>query len=143
MKRESDAALAKKVFKEYSAFLDANGIRYNDHQGFYVYADTKNMKHSFTHVCEPFDGEVLITDYCGNCYTGIRAANRVVKAIQSRFPDCDIRPEKYGGAFEIEIYHSITFKNIEDLHEHVLRVAKAADEGAGIGYEMLGKSFDR
>ena len=140
---ESDQKLAKKVFREYAAFLDAQGIKYNDHQGFYVYIDTKNINHSFTHVCQPFNGRILITDYCGNCYTGIRAANRVVKAIQAKFPGIDIRPERYGGSFEIEIYHEIEFKTIEDLHEHVIQVAEVADEGAGIGREMLGESFDR
>ena len=144
MSMKSDEALTKKIQKEYKEFLDAQGIKYNDTQGLYVYMDTKNIDHSFTHVCSVFDGNILITDYCGNCYTGIRAANRVAKAIQAKFPECDIRPERYGGSFELEVYKEIEFKSIEDLHEHVCRVAEAADEGAKIGYEMLGKdSFER
>ena len=137
-------AVTKKVYKEYEAFLDAAGIQYrNNHNGFHVYIDLKNIKRSFTHVCHVRDGKILLTDYCGNCYTGVRKANRVAKAIREKFPNHEISVEHYGASFEIEVYYEIEFTTIEALHEAVLSVAEVADEGAGIGYEMLGEDFER
>ena len=113
----TDNALTKKIYREYSAFLDKAGIRYHNNQnGFHVYVDLKNIKDSFTHVCRAFDGKVLITDYCGTCYTGIRKAKRVAKAIQERFPLHDIHVEQYGGPFELDIYYEIEYTTIEALH---------------------------
>ena len=140
----SDKELTAKVYTEYAQYLTRHGIRFNNNQnGFHVYIDLKNIKQSFTHVCQVFHGKILITDYCGNCYTGVRAANRVAKAIREKCPGHDIRVERYGGSFEIEIYHEIEFTTIDELHEHVLGVAAATDEGARIGYEMLGEDFER
>ena len=140
----SDAALTKQLYRDYEIFLTNAGIRYNNNQnGFHVYIDLKNTKQSFTHVCQVFHGKVLVTDYCGNCYTGIRKANRVAKAIREKFPHYDIQVEHYGGSFELDIYHEIEYTTIASLHEAVLGVAEVADEGARIGYEMLGEDFER
>ena len=93
---------------------------------------------------KPQNGRTLhLTDYCGNCYTGVRKANRVAKAIREKFPKHEISVEHYGASFEIEVYYEIEFTTIEALHEAVLSVAEVADEGAGIGYEMLGEDFER
>ena len=34
------------------------------------------------------------------------------------------------------------YGTIEALHEAIMSVAEVADEGAGIGYEMLGEDFE-
>lgn len=138
MSIKADDTMTKKIYREYSAFLDKAGIRYHNNQnGFYVYIDLKNIKDSFTHVCRAFDGKVLLTDYCGTCYTGIRKVKRVMKAIQEKFPNHDIHVELYGGSFEIDIYYEIDYSTIEALHEAVLSVAEVVDEGVKIAREML------
>ena len=140
----SDDALTKEIYREYEKYLTDAGIHYiNNQNGFHVYINLKNIKQSFTHVCQVFDGKVLITDYCGNCYTGIRKANSVAKAIREKFPGHDIQVEHYGGSFELEIYYEIEYTTIDALHEAVLSVAAVADEGARIGYDMLGEDFER
>ena len=93
-------------------------------------------------MCHVRDGKILLTDYCGNCYTGVRKANRVAKAIREKFPQHEISVEHYGASFEIDVYYEIEYTTIESLHEAVLSVAEVADEGAGIGYEMLGEDFE-
>lgn len=139
-----DGVLTKRIYRDYERFLTDAGISYqNDQNGFHVYVNLKNIKHSFTHVCQVFNGKVLITDYCGNCYTGIRKANRVAKAVREKFPDHHIQVEHYGASFELDVYYEIPFTTIEALHEAVLTVAEVADEGARIGYEMLGEEFER
>ncbi len=137
--------VTEKVYKDYSAFLDAAGLPYNNNlNGFHVCLEMKNIRHSFTQVCRVHNGEIMITDYCGNCYTGVRKANRVAKAIRERFPNHEISVEHYGASFEIEVYYRIQFTTIEALHEAVLSVAEVADEGAKIGYEILGdEEFER
>ena len=133
------------VYQAYSEFLDAAKFPYSNNQnGFHVYLEMKHIRRSFTQVSEVWNGEILITDYCGNCYTGVRKANRVAKAIREKFPDHEISVEHYGASFEIEVYYQIRFTTIEALHEAVLSVAEVADEGARIGYEMLGdEEFER
>ena len=139
-----DEALTKQIYRDYEKFLTDAGISYHNNQnGFHVYIALKNIKQSFTHVCQAFNGKVLITDYCGNCYTGIRKANSVAKKIRAKFPNHDIQVEHYGASFELDIYYEIPFTTIEALHEAVLNVAEVADEGARIGYEMLGEDFER
>ena len=135
----------EKVYKEYSEYLDVAGLPYSNNQnGFHVCLEMKHIRHSFTKVCRVRDGEVLLADYCGNCYTGVRKANRVAKAIREKFPNHEISVEHYGASFEIEVYYKIRLTTIEALHEAVLSVAEVADEGARIGYEMLGEEeFER
>ena len=56
----------------------------------------------------------------------------------------EICVEHYGASFEIEVYYRIQFTTIEALHEAVLSVAEADDEGAKIGDEILGdEEFER
>ena len=43
----------------------------------------------------------------------------------------------------IDVAQKFDFTTIEDLHERVCRLAGVVDEGAGIGKETLGESFDR
>ena len=133
------------VYKEYSEFLDAAGLPYNNNQnGFHVCLEMEHIKHSFTQVCRVRNGEIMLTDYCGNCYTGVRKAKRVAKAIQEKFPKHEISVEYYGASYEIEVYYRIQYTTVEALHEAVMSVAKVADEGARIGYEMLGdEEFER
>ena len=144
MSMKTDDALTKKIYKEYSEYLDKAGVPYrNDQNGFYVYIPLQNIKQSFTHVCRAFEGKVLLTDYCGNCYTGVRLAKRAAKAIREQCPGYEITVEHYGASFEIEVYHEVEYTTVVALHEHVLGVAHIADTGAGIGKEMLGENFER
>ncbi len=144
MSIKSDDALTKKIYREYAEYLENAGVPYNNNQnGFHVYVSLQNIEKSFTHVCRAFDGKVLLTDYCGNCYTGIRLANRVAKAIREQCPGYDITVEHYGASFEIEVYHEVEYTTAEVLHEQVIGVAHVADTGAGIGKEMLGEDFER
>lgn len=134
--------MEKKVKEEYAAFLDQTDISYmNNSNGFYVSIPLKNIKESFTQICGYPDGKVLVTDYCGECGTGIRLAKQVAKAIQQQYRDCRIAVEHYGGAFEIDIYHEVEYTTAAALHEHVVYVAHIADEGFRIGKEMLGERF--
>ena len=144
MSRESDEALKKKIHKEYAEYLDREGIPYtNGNNGFDVHIPLQNIKESFTQICDPYDGRVLLDDYCGNCYTGVRAANRVAKAIRAQCPGYEITVEHYGASFEIVVCYLCEYTTAEAFHEYVLGVAHAADVGAGIGKEMLGDSFKR
>ena len=144
MSMKSDNALTKKIYKEYAEYLDQTGVPYrNDQTGFHVYIPLKNIEKSFTQVCRAFDGKVLLTDYCGNCYTGVRLAKRVAKAIREQCPGYEITVEHYGASFEIEVYLEVEYTTTDALHEHVLGVAHVADVGAGIGKEMLGEDFER
>ena len=134
----------KDIQAEYAAFLDSLGVPYINRQDFHVLLPLANAEHSFTQVCAMMhDGKILLTDYCGNCYTGIRAANRVAKAIRSKFPDVDTIVEHYGASFELDVYDEHKFTTIEDLHQRVLRIAEVVDYGAAIGKEMLGDDFER
>ena len=128
--------------QKYAALLDQQGIKYSNHQGFYVRIPLKNTKSSFTHVCDIHDGKILLADYRGDCCTGIRAANRLAKAIQKQFPEFDIVVEKYS-IFEIVVYKWIQFDSIDALHQEVLSMATVVDEGARLGKEMLGEDFER
>ena len=67
----------------------------------------------------------------------------MAKAIREKFPNHDIQVEHYGGSFELEVYYKIEYTTIAALHEAALSVAEVADEGARIGYEMLGEDFER
>ena len=50
----------EKVYKEYSAFLDAAGLPYNNNQnGFHVCLEMEHIKHSFTQVCRVHNGEII------------------------------------------------------------------------------------
>lgn len=144
MNRTLDEAREDKIYKEYSEFLDRAGIKYDNRQyDFYVYVPLKNIKESFTQICKRSSGQVLVTDYCGNCYTGVRLAKRVAKAIREKCPEYQIEVEHYGASFEIEIYHNIELTSVEELHKQVLGVAQVVDIGVGIGKEMLGSDFVR
>ena len=142
MSMKSDDALTKRIRKEYPKYLDKLEIQYNNRDGFYVRIKLNNICTSFTQVGEGLDGKVLITDYCGTCYSGIRIANRIAKAIQAKYPMVDIRVERYG-TFEIDIYHEIPFTTIEELHRNVILVAETVDAGVVIGKQMLGDEFVR
>lgn len=144
MSMKSDDTLTKKIYEEYAEHLDKVSVPYSNNQnGFHVYIPLKNIKKSFTHICRVFDGKVLLTDYCGNCYTGVRLAKRVAKAIRERCPGYEITVEHYGASFEIEVYLEVEYTTVDALHENVLGVAQVADLGAGIGKEMLGENFER
>ena len=132
----------QKIFDEYTAYLKTHGFDYRDSQGFSVRFKLKNADVAFIDVIETHDGRLEVFDYFGNCYTGIRAANRLAKALQQRFPEYEIWVEKYT-SFEIDVAQKFDFTTIEDLHERVCRLAEIVDEGAGIGKETLGESFDR
>ena len=135
---------ASAIIKEYSTFLENNNIRYkNNKDDFYVFIELKNIKNCCIQLCLGDRHKILLTDYCGYCKNGIRNANRVLKAIVSEFPGYDIRLEHYGGGYEIEIYHEVSYKNAETLHKHVLEIAGIIDESARIGYEMLKDEFER
>ena len=146
---KADITQMEEIKKAYGMFLKKEGIHYSDHQGFYVRIPLKNTDTSFTHVCDIRHGEILLADYCGNCYTKIRMAQRVAKAIKQVVKEAiplldskfDIRPEHYGASFELTIYWEIKYKDIQDLHERVLAIANVVDIGAGIGKEMLGDEF--
>ena len=134
----------KDIQTEYAAYLDTLGVPYINRQDFHVLLPLRNAKQSFTQVCSMMhDGKILLTDYCGSCHTGVRAANRVAKAIRAQFPDVDIIVEHYVASFEVEIYDEHKYTTIEDLHQRVLRIAEVVDYGAGIGREMLGEDFER
>ena len=134
----------EKVYSDYSEYLDSAGVRYlNNQNGFHVYIVLKNIKQSFTQICYVHKGEILLTDYCGNCYTGVRRAKQVAKAIGEKFPGYEIRVEQYCASFEIDVYHRIKYTSVEALHEAVLGVAGVVDEGARIGRETLGEDFER
>ncbi|MBQ8707020.1 MAG: hypothetical protein IJ523_02895 [Succinivibrionaceae bacterium] len=141
----TEEELAEMIFREYAAYLEQVGVRYSYRQRapFYVYVPLTNIDKSFTHVCRYRRGEIQICDYCGICYTGIRLANRVAKAIRERSGSDDIVVERYGEKFELDIYHTIQYTGIEALHQAVLDVAHVADFGFGIGKEMLGEQFVR
>ena len=140
----SEDKLEKKIYTEYSEYLDQTGVSYNNNQnGFHVYIPLQNIKQSFTRICRASDGRILLTDYCGTCYTGVRLAKRVAKAIREQCPDYDIAVEHYGASFEIDVYYEVEYESAEELHRHVLGVAHVVDVGAGIGKEMLGKDFER
>lgn len=144
MSKKSDDALTKKIYEEYTEYLDRAGVPYNnDQNGFHVYIPLKNIKKSFTHICRVLDGKVLLADYCGNCYTGVRLAKRVANAIREQCPGYEITVEYYGASFEIEVYLEVEYTTVGALHENVLGVAQVADVGAGIGREMLGEDFER
>lgn len=141
---ETDHALTQKVFREYAEYLDKAGIPYkNDQNDFYVFIPLQNIEESFTKVCEIYSGKTLLSDYCGNCYTGIRLAKRVAKAIQAQCPGYEIEVEHYTSLFELDIYHEVEYTTAEELHQQVLGVAHAVDVGVEIGKEMLGKNFIR
>ena len=139
-----DKALTQKIFREYSEYLDKAGVPYkNDQNGFYVFIPLQNIEESFTKVCETYSGKTLLSDYCGNCYTGIRLAKRVAKAIPAKCPGYEIEIEHYTSLFEFDIYHEVEYTTAEELHQQVLGVVHVVDVGAGIGKEMLGKDFRR
>ena len=139
-----DKALTQKIFREYSEYLDKAGVPYkNDQNGFYVFIPLQNIEESFTQVCESSNGKIHLWDYCGNCYTGVRLAKRVAKAIQAQCPGYEIEVEHYTSLFELDIYHEVEYTTAEELHQQVLGVAHAVDVGVGIGKEMLGKDFRR
>ena len=105
MSLENDETLTKRIHKEYAEYLDQAGVPYrNDQNGFFVFIPLKNIKRSFTHVCDAFSGKVLLADYCGNCYTGIRLANRVAKKIREQCPEYTIDVEHYGASYEIVVW---------------------------------------
>ncbi len=140
--REDDE-LTKEIWKEYGEYLKARDIDYLDNQGFIVRIPLRNTDHSFTHVCGIRDGKIIVWDYCGSCYTGVRLAKRVAKAIKEKYPGENIVVEKYGGSFELDIIRDVEYTTIEELHKNVMAVTDIVDEGARIGYEMLGEDFDR
>ena len=134
----------RKIFDEYSALLEKKGIEYsNDQNGFYVHVPLKNIGKSFTLVCPVINGKVLLTDYCGDCYTGLKTSKTVEKALREKFPDYDIKLEHYAGGYEAVIYHEVKYTTPEELHAAVLEIARIADEGSLTGKEMLGKDFIR
>lgn len=134
----------KAILREYAAYLDSMAIPYNNHNDFHVLLPLTNIKESFTKISPSIDdSKIIISDYCGNCYTGVRAANRVAKTIRTRFPDVEIFVEHFGASFELDIYDQHQYTTIENLHQRVLRIAEAVDAGAGIGKEMLGDDFER
>ena len=140
MKLES----TQEIREEYASYLKRLGVPYKYDVDLYVLLPLTNTRHSFTHVCSVMrDGIILLTDYCGNCYTGVRAANRVAKAIRLQYPDIEIRVEHYGASFELDIYDEHQFTTIEDLHQRILLIAQVVDYGARIGKEMLGDDFER
>ena len=139
-----DKEHALKIFSEYAALLDKEGIEYsNDQHGFYVHIPLRNIEKSFTLVCPVINGKVLLTDYCGDCYTGLKTSRTVEKAIRLKFPDYDIKLEHYAGGYEPVIYRELEYTTPAALHEQVLAISEVADEGFRIGKEMLGEHFLR
>ncbi|MBR1478879.1 MAG: hypothetical protein IJ608_13120 [Lachnospiraceae bacterium] len=145
-----------KIFANYAAYLDERSIPYYNRQGFYVCAPLKHLLPdgtpitrtrelaSFIHVYDNFDGGLALYDYFGSCYTGIRIAKRVMKAIKACYPECTgetgytFHVEEYTH-FELGIYHEFKFTSIEDLHERVMKVAGMIEKGSAIGYDMIGE----
>ena len=145
-----------KIFADYAAYLDELSIPYHNQQDFYVCALLKHLLPdgtaitrtrelaSFIHVYDNFDGGLALYDYFGSCYTGIRIAKRVMKAIKACYPECTeeagytFRVEEYTH-FELGIYHEFKFTSIEDLHERVMKVAGMIEKGSAIGYDMAGE----
>lgn len=84
----------------------------------------------------------MLSGYKAFRYTGIRAAKKLAKSLQEKFPDYHIWVEKYT-SFEIDVAQDFEFTTLEDLHRRVMQLASVVDEGAGIGKEMLGDSFER
>ena len=138
----NDKELTARIQKEYAVYLKRRGINFSNNQGFYVMLPLKNTDHSFTHVCEVFNGDILLADYCGNCCSDLDTAVEVADAIMEKCPDCRIDVERYS-TFQLTLYNEIKYDSIENLHKHVLRMAEIVDIGAGISRQMLGGSFDR
>ena len=134
----------QEIKDEYASYLERHGVPYINRDDFYVLLPLTNVEHSFTKVCSVMhDGKILLTDYCGNCYTGVRAANRVAKAVRLQYPEINIQVYHYGASFELDISDKCQFTTIEDLHQRILLIAQVVDYGARIGKEMLGDDFER
>lgn len=134
----------KEIQNEYNAYLDRLGMPNINKQGFYVRVPLKNTAHSFVHLCDLMhNGRILLTDSCGSCYDGRNAAGEIANKIRGLFPDMEIWIDDQRSSEKIYINYEFLYTTIEDLHEHVLRVAEAVDYGAGIGKEMLGDDFER
>ena len=59
--------VTEKVYKEYSAFLDAAGLPYNNNQnGFHVCLEMKNIRHSFTQVWVADEGAKIGYEILGD-----------------------------------------------------------------------------
>ena len=108
-----------------------------------MYIPLQNVRRSFTHVCDVFNGRVLLSDYCGSCCIRLKDAIRLANVIRKKCPEYRIYVEQYSFATELSIYHEIEFTTIEALHEQVLGVAHVVDVGVEIGKEMLGEDFER
>ena len=132
----------QKIFDDYAAYLKKNKITYHDNQGFSVRFDLKNAGVTFIDVIDTYDGRLEVFDYIGNCNTGVRAANRLVKTFKEHYPGYDIWADKYT-TFEIDVAQKFEFTTTEDLHERVCRLAEIVDAGFVIGKEILGESFYR
>ena len=132
----------QKIFDDYAKYLKRNGITYVDHQRFSVRFELKNAGVSFIDVIDTYGGKIEVYDYIGNCDTGIRTVNRLIKKLKDRFTDYKIWSEKYT-SFEIDVAQELEFTTIEDLHERVCRLADIVEEGYVIGKEELGESFYR
>ena len=132
----------QKLFSDYTAYLKENNIPYVDNQGFSVRFDLKNAGVTFIDVIETYDGRLEVFDYIGNCNTGIRAANRLVKIFKEHYLGYNIWTDKYT-TFEVDVAQKFDFSTIEGLHERVCRLAEIVDEGFVIGRETLGEAFHR
>lgn len=143
MNYQEDEKRSNEIWKAYGKYLDSQGIEYNNRNGFHVRIPLKHTDKSFIHVGRVFDGLLNLADYCGTCYTGIRMAKKVMKAIKERYPEADVYVERFGGTFELDVQHKMKYTTVEELHEQVLKIAEIVDWGAKIGYDMLGEDFER
>ncbi len=130
------------ILKEYARYLDKQGIKYNNHQGFSVHFNLDNVGFTAIDVIESYNGQYSVYDYIGEANVGKRAANKLVKELSAAFPDYKIFIEQYT-VFEIEIQQYFDFTTIENLHQRVLSMADAINRGYKIAKDMLGESFYR
>ena len=127
--------------RAYAAYLDSIGHTYHTKNGFTVRFALANTDCAWIDV-RIRGNDVWIWDYFGTCYTGIRAATRLCKELQARYPQYHVWVEKYT-SFEIDVEEKFPYTTAEEVHAHLTALAAAVDEGVLLGKLMLGESFER
>lgn len=126
------------VLDSYAALLTSLSIRYYNSDDFFV-----KLGDAMISVSISASNLVRLSDYVGLANCGIQKANRLCKELSRRFPGYRFYPDKYSGYYEIEMEANFPYTTIDALHESVVSMAKALEEGIIFGRETLGEGFAR
>lgn len=131
----------KEILAAYAAYLDERHVGYSDHQGFTIRIPQKNIE-SFTGLSIDKDGSCFIDDYLGYLLSDDDDdAEIFCDELREEFPGYFFMSDQYDHRYEIDVDERFPFTTIEDLHDHVVRMAKVVDEGWQIGKEEYGGGF--